>query len=60
MRKKVVTVLASITAMSMLSVTCMADGNEDYLTMIPNYDNEVGTFAQGPNGRRLFRQGMWN
>lgn len=50
MKKTLVTALAAITAMSMFSATCMADENEKYLTMIPNYDNEVGTFAQGPNG----------
>lgn len=50
MKKKVASVLAAATAMTMLTATCMAGENEEFLTMIPNYDNEVGTFAQGPNG----------
>ena len=27
-----------------------ADANSKYLTMIPNYDAEIGDFAKGPNG----------
>lgn len=50
MKRTLVTAMVAITAMSMFSTTCMAEGKEEYLTMIPNYDNAVGTFAQGPNG----------
>ena len=36
-----------------VSTEAQGSGSEEtskYLTMIPNYDNELGTFAKGPNG----------
>lgn len=50
MKKRLVAAMAAMTAVTMFSTTCLADGNDKFLTMIPNHDNEVGTYAAGPNG----------
>ena len=49
MKKKVSMALAAVMAASVVSTVCMAEESE-FLTMIPNYNNEIGTFAKGPNG----------
>ena len=49
MKKKVSMALAAVMAVSLVSTVCMAEETE-FLTMIPNYNNEIGTFAKGPNG----------
>lgn len=49
MRKRV-TMLLTLMAVAATTTVCMAEDGSEYLTMIPNYDNPVGTFAKGPNG----------
>lgn len=58
MKKKAFSALALILAVLMMLTACSSPSsgtskdqdNNSYLTMVPNYDNEVGTFAKGPNG----------
>ena len=48
MRKQLI---AAITVSAMVMAgTCFAEETNPLLTTIPNYDNPVGTFAEGPNG----------
>ncbi|MDD2958348.1 MAG: substrate-binding domain-containing protein [Lachnospiraceae bacterium] len=44
-----VAMMMAITAIGM-PMSVSAEENSEFLTMIPNYDNAVGTYAQGPNG----------
>ncbi|MCI6699570.1 MAG: substrate-binding domain-containing protein [Lachnospiraceae bacterium] len=48
-KRTLVSVLTCTMLAAAVTATAYAD-NSDYLKVIPNYDNPVGTFAKGPNG----------
>ena len=48
--KKQITLAAALAAAALMTAGCFAEETNPLLTTIPNYDNPVGTFAQGPNG----------
>lgn len=50
MKKRLTTALAAMMAMAAVAAPVSAQESSEYLTMIPNHDNAIGTFAEGPNG----------
>ncbi len=50
MKKRWTVAVAAMMAVSAFAIPVGAQEESEFLTMIPNHDNAVGTFAEGPNG----------
>ena len=60
MKKRWTVAVAAMMAVSAFAIPVGAQEESEFLTMIPNHDNAVGTLRKDRMGKQLYPQSMWN